>query len=222
MKTILFSLIASVITAIASLSAAPQAVVFDWGNVIGFDNRAVIVNFMCNSLHLSKSEFESANLEKRKAVQEGVSEINFWLKFAEKKGIHLPKDWEHQYTAALKESVGADPNMYVLIDQLKKVGMRVGMLSNIDHRYAKLIRDFGFYGPFEPCLLSYEMELRKPDPKAYELLIKTMNLPAGDIVFIDDKVENVAAAKTIGIDAIVFESLEQLKDELLKRDLLKD
>ena len=96
------------------------------------------------------------------------------------------------------------------------------MLSNIDDRYAKLIRDFGFYEPFEPCLLSCEMGLRKPDPKVYELLLKTMDLPANEIVFIDDKADNVEAAKTTGIDAIVFESLEQLKDELLKRELLKE
>ena len=122
----------------------------------------------------------------------------------------------------LKESVGADPNMYVLIDQLKESGIRVGMLSNIDDRYTKLIRDFGFYEPFEPCLLSCEMGLEKPDLKAYELLIETMNLPASEIVFIDDKAENVEAAKKIGIDAIVFESSEQLRTELLQRKLLKE
>lgn len=49
-----------------------------------------------------------------------------------------------------------------------------------------------------------------------------MNLPASEIVFIDDKAENVEAAKKIGIDAIVFESSEQLRTELLQRKLLKE
>lgn len=207
--------------ATASLLAAPKAVVFDWGNVIGFDDRSIVVNFMCDSFHFSESEFESANLEKRKAMKEGKSDIDFWLKFAEKNGTQLPEDWPQKYTATLKNSVGADPNMYVLIDQLKEKGIRVGMLSNIDDRYKKLIRDFGFYEPFEPCLLSCEMGLQKPDPKAYELLLKTLNLPAEEVVFIDDKEENVDAAKKLGIDAIVFESPQQLCEELLKRELLK-
>ncbi len=72
MKKTLFSLIASTLTA-TSLIAAPQAVVFDWGNVIGFNNRSVVVNFMCDSFRFSENEFEAANLEKRKAIKAGKS-----------------------------------------------------------------------------------------------------------------------------------------------------
>lgn len=221
MKNILFSLMASVTTMVASLNAAPQAVVFDWGNVIGFSDRSVVVNFMCTSFHFSESEFESTNLEKRKAIKAGKSDTDFWLEFAKSKGIHLPKDWSQQYTAILKESVGVDPNMYTLIDELKERGICIGMLSNIDDRYTKLIRDFGFYEPFEPCLLSCEMGLEKPDPKAYELLLKTINLPAKEIVFIEDKADNVEAAQKMGIDAILFKSPQQLREEFTKRDLLQ-
>jgi len=221
MKKILFSLMVSMTTLVASLDAAPQAVVFDWGKVIGFEDRSVVVNFMCKSFNFSEAEFEAANLEKRAAMKAGSSDSDFWLGFAKKKGIQLPKDWAEQYRATLKKSVGADPSMYLLVEELKEDGIRVGMLSNIDDRYTKLIRDFGFYDPFEPCLLSCEMGLAKPDPKVYELLLKTLNLPAKEVVFIDDKVENVEAAQKIGIDAIVFTSSKQIREELSKRDLLK-
>lgn len=201
---------------------APKAVVFDWGNVIGFNDRSLVVDFMCNSFNLSKSEFELTNLEKQKAIKAGESnDIDFWLKFAQKKGIKLPDDWPQNYLATIKKSIGANPNMYLLIDQLKKNGIRVGMLSNIDDRWAKWIRDFGFYEPFEPCLLSYEIGLKKPDPKAYELLLKTLDLPAEKIVFIDDLEENVTAAKAMGIDAILFISESQLRDELKSRKALR-
>jgi len=218
MKKILFTLITYM--AITPLFSSPQAVIFDWGNVIGFNDRSIVVNFMCDSFHFSGEEFESANLEKRKAMKDGKSDVDFWLGFAQKKGIQLPKDWAERYSAALKKSVGADLNMYALIDQLKEKGLRIGMLSNIDDRYTKLIRDFGFYEPFEPCLLSCEMGLEKPDSKAYELLLKTMNLPAKEVIFIDDKSENIEAAKALGIDAILFTSEPQLRDELAKRGAL--
>lgn len=220
MRNILFTIVTSIMTA-TSLLAVPQAVVFDWGNVIGFSDRSIVVNFMCNSFHFSEAEFESANLEKRKAMKEGKSDIDFWLEYAKKNSVRLSKDWPQTYTSVLKDSVGADPNMYVLINELKESGIRIGMLSNIDDRYTKLIRDFGFYEPFDPCLLSCEMGLEKPDPKAYELLLKTIDLPAEEIVFIDDKQENVEAAKKVGIDAILFESPQQLRNELVKRGLLK-
>ena len=203
----------------ASLAAAPQAVVFDWGNVIATDDRSVIVNFMCKTFHLSPQEFETANLEKRKAVEAGKSDEAFWQEFAKLKGIQLSSDWPAAYYSAIKASVGADPKMYALVDELKSKQIRVGLLSNINSKYAKLIRDFGFYAPFDPCLLSAEIGFEKPDHKAYEALLKAINLPAKEIVFIDDKVENVDAAKKIGIDAIVFESAEQVRQALEKRGL---
>lgn len=203
MKKLLF-LIYSMMTA-TPLLVAHQAVVFDWGNVIGFDDRSIVVDFMCDSFHFSESEFETVNLEKRKAIKEGKSDIDFWLDLAQTKGVHLPQDWAQRYTATLKKSVGTDSNMYMLIQELKENGMHIGMLSNIDDRYTKLIRDFGFYEPFEPCLLSCEMGLQKPDPQAFELLLMTMNPPAEEIVFIDDNRENVEAAKKLGIDSVIFE-----------------
>lgn len=219
MKNLVTSFIACLM-AVTSLLTATQAVVFDWGNVIATNDRSIVVNFMCNSFHFTESDFESANHEKRKAMRDGKSDTDFWLEFAAKQGIQLPHDWPQQYTASVKKSVGADPKMYVLIDQLKDKGLRIGMLSNIDNRYKKMIRDFGFYAPFDPCLLSCEMGHEKPHHKAYELLLKTLNLPAEEVVFIDDKPENVHAAKKLGIDAILFKSEKQLRDELNKRGLL--
>lgn len=220
MKKLLFSLITSTLTA-SSLMAAPQAVVFDWGNVLATDDRSVIVTFMCKSFEFSESEFEVINVEKRKAVKLGKSEIDFWLEFAKQKGITLPNDWPEAYSATLKASIGANPEMFTLIHELQDRHIRVGLLSNINDRYVKLIRDFGFYQPFDPCLLSCEMGLEKPSVEAYEALLQALNLPPEEVVFIDDKEENVLAARKMGIDAILFESAHQVRENLAQRDLIK-
>ncbi|MBS0628974.1 MAG: HAD family phosphatase [Verrucomicrobia bacterium] len=217
MKKFLFSLV----FASTSLIASPKAVIFDWGNVIASPDRDMIANFLCDCLHISKSEFESVNLEKRKAVSAGQPEIGFWLEYAQAKGIELPQDWPEQYNQTLRASINADQKIYSLIDTLKKNGLRVGLLSNINDRHKQMIEDFGFYEPFEPCLLSCEMGLEKPDPRVFELLLSSLDLPAHEVVFIDDKIDNVEAAKQLGIDAIHFQSEPQLKDELLKRISLK-
>ena len=203
----------------AGLAATPQAVVFDWGDVIASNNREIVVDFMCKTFQFSETDFESANLEKRKAVKAGKLEVEFWLHLAKEKNISLPADWPSAYTSTLKASIGADPEMYAIIDALKAKKIRVGLLSNINDRYTKMIRDFGFYEPFSPCLLSCEIQLEKPDPKAYEALLKAIELPAETIVFIDDKIENVEGAKKMGIDAFVFESAAQVRTELAKRGL---
>lgn len=64
--------------ATTSLYAAPQTIVFDFGGVMtGEPNREAVVEFLCTSFHLTPSEFEKANLEKRQAVKSGQSLSSF-------------------------------------------------------------------------------------------------------------------------------------------------
>lgn len=82
-----------------------------------------------------------------------------------------------------------------------------------------IIRLMLYPNTVKPCLLSCEIGVEKPDPMAFELLLKELNLAASQIVFIDDKCENVEAAKMLGLDAILFESEEQLRKDLASRKL---
>jgi len=221
MKKILFSLIASTLTA-TSLIAAPQAIVFDFGGVLtGETNREAVVTFIRQSFHFSAEEFEKVNQEKRVAVKQGKTDEEFWITYAKNKGIKLAANWSASFRSVIKDAIGINPEMYALVDQLKKQQIQVALLSNIDEHLSKLIRDFGLYEPFDPCLLSCEIGVEKPDLKAYELLLKMLNLPAKDVVFIDDRPENVEAAKTIELDAILFESEPQLRNELTTRGALE-
>lgn len=206
--------------AAASLSAFPKAVVFDWGNVIGFSDRTVVIDFMCKTLHLTPHEFEKANLQRKEETKRGKSITEFWMEFAKKNEIELPDDFPQKYNAVVKESIGADTKMFALIDRLKERNIRVGMLSNIADPYKTLIADYGFYRPFDPCLLSCETKLAKPDPEAFAQLIQILDLLPDEIVFIDDMQENVDAALKMGLDAIRFESHEMLCEKLSERGLL--
>lgn len=220
MKRTLFSLIASTITA-TSLIAAPQAIVFDFGGVLtGEPNREAVITFICQSFHFSAEEFEKVNQEKRQAVKQGKTDEEFWIAYAKNKGIKLPANWSASFKSVMKDAIGVNPEMYALIDQLKEQQIPVALLSNIDERLSKLIRDFGLYEPFNPCLLSCEIGIEKPDLKAYELLLTELNLPAKEVIFIDDRPENIEAAKAVGLDAILFQSEQQLREELSKREVI--
>lgn len=204
-----------------TLVAAPQAVVFDFGGVLtGEQRREAVVDFIQQSFKLSKEEFESLNQEKRLALKQGKTDEAFWLSYAQSKGIELPADWGKRFFQKMKEAIGVNSQMYALVAELQEKKIAVAMLSNIDERLSKLIRDFGFYEPFTPCLLSCDIGVAKPDPRAYEILIDRLNLPARDILFIDDRFENISAAKEKGIDAILFESEGQLREELNIRKIL--
>jgi len=147
-------------------------------------NREAAVEFLCKSFTLSPQEFEAVNREKRKAVASGKKDLDFWLEYAKQKNISLPKDWESSWNRVMKEAIGINHDMYDLVLALKGKGIPIALLSNIDDRLARIIRDFNLYAPFDPCFLSCEIGLEKPDPKIYEFLLKEMDLPAASIVFI--------------------------------------
>lgn len=214
MKKIVRSFITSLVAS-SSLVASPKAVVFDFGGVMtGNPNREVVVHFIKNTLHLSQAEFEKANQEKHLAIKLGKTDAEFWISYAKEKKIELPIDWKESFQEVVKKAIGINSEMYMLVDELKEQKILVAMLSNIDQRFAQFVREFGLYKPFEPCLLSCETGAEKPDLKAYEVLLQTLKLQAKEIVFIDDMIENVEAAKALGIDAILFESAEQIRKEL--------
>jgi len=55
----------------------------------------------------------------------------------------------------------------------------------------------------------------KPDPAIYQLMLERFDLEAGDCLFIDDRQDNVTAARNIGMKAVCFQSPTQLEAALL-------
>ena len=58
---------------------------------------------------------------------------------------------------------------------------------------------------FDGVMVSSDVHLIKPDTRIYELLCETYDLNPEECVFIDDRPENVEAAKRVGMKGIVFE-----------------
>lgn len=213
-------LIILLLVATVSLSAVPRAIVFDFTGVMaGNPNYEAVSQFLCESFRFTQTEFKKANLRKQQATKSGKTEEEFWLGLANEQGIILPHHWPHQLRSVIKNAIRVDSEMYLLVDQLREKQIPIALLSNINEKLSKLVRECQLYDPFNPCLLSHEIGVAKPDPKAYQILLKRLNLPAKDIVFIDDKSENVNVAKKLGLDAIVFRSADQIRQELKKRGL---
>ena len=64
------------------------------------------------------------------------------------------------------------------------------------------------------AIFSYQYQIIKPDARIYEQLLKNYDLKAQECVFIDDKAENVEAAKAVGYQGIVFTTYEAVTKEL--------
>ena len=91
-------------------------------------------------------------------------------------------------------------------------GYQTAMHSDATQYQAEIIRKMGYYDLFTPVVLSCEIGVKKPNPEAFQILLKKLKQPASSVLFIDDRIENVEAAKIQGIDAIHFINPKQLKE----------
>jgi len=97
---------------------------------------------------------------------------------------------------------------------------RLLLLSNTDAiHYGWIVEKYPIMRHFDHCVLSFELGLRKPEPGIYQEAIRRSQCAPAEIFFTDDIAENIAAASLAGIDAVQFQSLEQLEGELTSRGI---
>ena len=73
---------------------------------------------------------------------------------------------------------------------------------------------FGFASLFDYIIVSGEIGVKKPDLKYFEKLVEATGSKPSDIIFFDDTLENVEAAKKLGIKGVVFKDPGQAKEAL--------
>jgi putative hydrolase of the HAD superfamily len=79
---------------------------------------------------------------------------------------------------------------------------------------------FGLRGLIEVALSSCFLGLRKPQPAIYRRALDILGRPAGRILFIDDRVENLVSAAAEGMKTLQFEGAEKLRVELMSLGVL--
>lgn len=58
-------------------------------------------------------------------------------------------------------------------------------------------------------IYSHEVGVAKPDRRIYELTCERLNVQPAEMVFLDDIEQNVAAARELGIHAMLFQEAAQ-------------
>ena len=67
---------------------------------------------------------------------------------------------------------------------------------------------------FDLVISSASVGLAKPDPQIFNLVLETLGVEAGEAVFVDDNLANIQAAGQMGIHAVRFVNLKQLRSDL--------
>ena len=73
---------------------------------------------------------------------------------------------------------------------------------------------------FQKIFSSHQIRERKPDAKAYQIVLDYLQVKPQQAVFIDDSIDNTEAAEKLGIKAILVTSTKQMTAELQALGLL--
>jgi putative hydrolase of the HAD superfamily len=104
--------------------------------------------------------------------------------------------------------------------RLQAAGIRTGILSNIgDAMTDGLLRKLEWLSGFDHHTWSYRLLLAKPEIAIYEAAAQGLQTPPANILFIDDKLENIAAAGTSGMQAIQYTEHDLFLSQMQQRGL---
>jgi len=108
-----------------------------------------------------------------------------------------------------------------IMTELRNRGFPLYGLTNWSaETYPAAVDRFAFLRWFRGILVSGEVEVVKPDPRIFALLIERFAVEPERTVYIDDVEANVAAARPFGIHAIQFTTPPKLREELVGLGLL--
>ena len=95
---------------------------------------------------------------------------------------------------------------------------RMLLLSNTNYIHWSMIRErYRLLRHFHEYVLSYEVKAMKPSPAIFRTAIERAGCRPEECFFTDDVAAYVEAARREGIDAVQFESREQIERELGSR-----
>jgi putative hydrolase of the HAD superfamily len=197
---------------------ALRAVVFDYGMVLTGQPDQSAHDAMVRLTGLPAEQFETLYWADRHAYDEGkLDGLTFWQKFSRDSGLNLTSaqiDQINRYDARMWTT--QNPAMLAWHRQLKQAGLRTAILSNMgDTVHASIEREFPWIHDFDVLIWSYEHGIAKPAPEIYRLALSKLGTLPEETLFIDDKHINVEAARSLGMKAIEFTTLERLRDELI-------
>jgi putative hydrolase of the HAD superfamily len=201
----------------AGSAAGIRAVIFDYGEVLC--QRAPLEKFapMAQILNITPERLVERYTQNRLDYDRGdVTATEYWTGFGRETGALIA---ETQVDELDKLDCGLwwglDPQLMEWISRLRLGGIKVGVLSNMFIGLARQIRQRApWLDQFDSYTFSAEIRATKPDAAIYQYSLQQLGVGAEEALFLDDREINVAGARAIGMEGLVFQNTARLREDL--------
>src|ERR1700682_3802957 len=196
------------------------AIIFDYGNVLCLPQRRSDLDAMAAVLSLDAAEFDPIYWRYRLPYDRSdLDRESYWKQVARDANREVSES-QIESLVALDNQSWTHPDLVMTrwAESLRAAGVRTAILSNMP---LPLREYLDCCCPWLPAVdhstYSCDVRMTKPDPRIYRYCLEGLGIQAGEAVFLDDREENVEAARGMGIHAILFRSYEQALGELGER-----
>jgi putative hydrolase of the HAD superfamily len=194
-----------------------KAVLFDFGMVLSGPPNVAAWDGMKLQLARDEPSFHASYWQFRDDYDRGtLSGTEYWNAVA---GRDL-QETELVELKRLDTDLWTDMNepMVAWAERLQKAGVKTGILSNIGDAMEDGVRGkLAWVAEFTHAVWSHQLKMRKPEPEIYAVAVEGLGVPAEQILFIDDREENIRGAEAAGMQGIVYQDHAAFLAEMERR-----
>lgn len=180
-------------------------VIFDMGNVLLDFNPRMVVERFC-----ADAEEQALLLRELFQAPEWLMADRGLIRDAERyeriRPRLAPEHWEALYNCCFHWDFCMKPlpGAQEFVRDCRAAGYRTYILSNASDLFFTYFANFGPLEDFDGAVISCQELLLKPESEIYERLLSRYGLDPAECLFIDDREDNVAAARALGMEGHVF------------------
>ncbi len=98
------------------------------------------------------------------------------------------------------------PETLDVLGELKRLNLKLGVISNFDNRAYSVMRSLGILHFFDAVTLSSETGYCKPEPQIFHSAVRALGVPASEILMVGDNIrDDVEAAGNAGLTALLID-----------------
>jgi putative hydrolase of the HAD superfamily len=194
-----------------------KAVILDYGEVLCHRAPDEEFNRIAEVFGADKNSFRALWEKNRGAFDRGdITAEAYWMALAEDAGTGIDgEQLEQVYKWDIEMWANVNAEMVNWLRQLRQAGIKTGLLSNMHPAMITHLREnFDWLDLFDFITFSAEVRLIKPDAAIYQHTLRGLGVKAEETLFVDDRESNVKGAQDLGIHAVQFRSVEQLRKDL--------
>lgn len=192
-------------------------VIFDFGYVLSLPPQPSDYQHFATLAGIDGIPFENGYWGMRADYDRGIiNGSTYWQRVAEAAGTELtPVQIDGLIAADVAMWMRTDPVMMEWVRALKSHGLKVAVLSNMPIEHSKYMRQSApWFRDFDYVCFSAEVQLSKPGAAIYHACLELVRSRPEECLFIDDRAENVEAARALGFHALQFVSVRELASDV--------